>query len=205
MIQDAATKILNYLSSPAVLKIIDENSVLKRKRSITWDRIFESVQVFVEKELSCIGHLTSTLETRQKVMYGLVMCLYYSVCIFLLLGYSLAEVLCKVAEHSFGSLWVYIICQIMARESCSSQAESYKLKNILMKDFDWPLEFDFPQFPWQHERLNTILKFLLLLSLRNIRSLDFSINLHTAYYDKSLPFETYLTKILLTDGFLDNQ
>ena len=188
-----------------VLKIIDENSVLKRKRSITWDRIFESVQVFVEKELSCIGRLTSTLETRQKVMYGLVMCLYYSVCIFLLLGCSLAEVLCKVAEHSFGSLWVYIICQIMARESCSSQAESYKLKNILMKDFDWLLEFDFPQFPWQHERLNTILKFLLLLSLRNIHSLDFSINLHTAYYNKSLPFETYLTKILLTDGFLDNQ
>ena len=24
--------------------------------------------------------------------------------------------LIKVAEHSFGSLWVYIICQIMARE-----------------------------------------------------------------------------------------
>ena len=22
----------------------------------------------------------------------------------------------KVAEHSFGSLWVYVICQIMARE-----------------------------------------------------------------------------------------
>ena len=141
MIQDAATKILNYLSSPVVLKIIDENSVLKRKRSITWDRIFESVQVFVEKELSCIGRLTSTLETRQKVMYGLVMCLYYSVCIFLLLGCSLAEVLCKVAEHSFGSLWVYIICQIMARESCSSQAESYKLfKNLLMKD--WQVKFD---------------------------------------------------------------
>ena len=24
--------------------------------------------------------------------------------------------LIKVAEHSFGSLWVYVICQIMARE-----------------------------------------------------------------------------------------
>ena len=22
----------------------------------------------------------------------------------------------KVAEHSFGSIWVYVICQIMARE-----------------------------------------------------------------------------------------
>ncbi|CAH3032263.1 unnamed protein product [Porites lobata] len=70
--KDAATKILNSLSSPAVLKIIDENSVLKRKRSITWDRIFESVQVFVEKELSCIGRLTSTLETRQKTVVSFV-------------------------------------------------------------------------------------------------------------------------------------
>ena len=104
LIQDAATKILNYLSSPAVLKIIDENSVLKRKKSITWDRIFESVQVFVERELTSIGHLTSTLETRQKVMYGLVIYLYHSVCIFWLLGCSLAEVLFKVAEHSFESL-----------------------------------------------------------------------------------------------------
>ena len=141
LIQDAATKILNYLSSPAVLKIIDENSVLKRKKSITWDRIFESVQVFVERELTSIGHLTSTLETRQKVMYGLVIYLYYSVCIFWLLGCFLAEVLFKVAEHSFGSLWLYFFCQIMARESCSSQAESYKLfKNILMKD--WQVKFD---------------------------------------------------------------
>lgn len=70
--KDAATKILNYLSSPAVLKIIDENSVLKRKKSITWDKIFESVQVFVERELTSIGHLTSTLETRQKTVVSFV-------------------------------------------------------------------------------------------------------------------------------------
>ena len=38
------------------------------------------------------------------------------------------------------------------------------------------------------------LKISLLFSLQKIRSLDFPINLHTAYYNLSLPFETYLTK-----------
>ena len=48
------------------------------------------------------------------------------------------------------------------------------------------------------------LKISFFLSLHKIRSLDFPINLHTAYYNYSLSFETYLTKIL-TDGYLDNQ
>ena len=38
------------------------------------------------------------------------------------------------------------------------------------------------------------LKISLLLRLNKIRSLGFPINLHTAYYNQSLPFETYLTK-----------
>ena len=81
-------------------------------------------------------------------------------------------VLFKVAEHSFGSLWVYFFYQIMARESCSSQAESYKLfKNILMKDWlvkfelsvvsmtAWMIEynlkiFTFAQFTW-----NSLIRF----------------------------------------------
>ena len=81
-------------------------------------------------------------------------------------------VLFKVAEHSFGSLWVYFFCQIMARESCSSQAESYKLfKNTLMKDWlvkfelsvvsmtAWMIEynlkiFTFAQFTW-----NSLIRF----------------------------------------------
>ena len=134
MIQDAATKILNYLSSPAVLKLIDENSVLKRKKSITWDRIFESVQVFVERELSSIGHLTSTLETRQKVMYGLVIYFYYSVCIFLLLGCSLAEVLFKVAEHSFGSLF--------STKSWQEKVAAHKLTVINWKIYWWKILID---------------------------------------------------------------
>ena len=38
----------------------------------------------------------------------------------------------KVAEHSFGSLLVYVICQIMQEKGCSSQAETWQVKNTLM-------------------------------------------------------------------------
>ena len=49
-----------------------------------------------------------------------------------------------MAEHSFGSLWVYVICQIMARlwKGCSSQAETWQVESVLMKDFDWQVKFD---------------------------------------------------------------
>ena len=42
----------------------------------------------------------------------------------------------KVAEHSFDSLGVYVICQSWQEKGCSSQAETWQVKNILMKDFD---------------------------------------------------------------------
>ena len=83
----------------------------------------------------------------------------------------------KVAEHSFGSLWVYVIYQIIA----SSQAETWQVKNILMKDFDRQVECDvFVVFmaTWTIEHN---LKISLLLSLHKIRSLDFPINLQAAY------------------------
>ena len=43
----------------------------------------------------------------------------------------------KVAEHSFGSLWVYVIFQIMARKrTCISHlAETWQAKNILVTNF----------------------------------------------------------------------
>ena len=44
----------------------------------------------------------------------------------------------------------------------------------------------------------------LLLNLHIIRSLDFPINLGTAYYNQSLPFETLIDQIL-TDRFLDGR
>ena len=45
------------------------------------------------------------------------------------------------------------------------------------------------------------LTFSLLLSLHKIRSLDFPINLHTAYYNNHY----HLFVQILTDEFLDNQ
>ena len=99
----------------------------------------------------------------------------------------------KEAEHSYGSLRVYVICQIMAREvyflktlqvckqniragtpqqlkaitaeprCCSSQAET------------WPSE------KYTDERYK--IKISLLLCFHKIHSLDFPINLHTAYYN----------------------
>ena len=48
----------------------------------------------------------------------------------------------KVALHSFGSLWVYVIAKSWQEKGCSSQAETWQVKNILMKDFDWHIKFD---------------------------------------------------------------
>ena len=53
-----------------------------------------------------------------------------------LLGLVVAEPF-KVAEHSFGSLWVYVICQIKARERLQLTSWNLASKNILMKEFDW--------------------------------------------------------------------
>ena len=61
-----------------------------------------------------------------------------------------------MAEHRFGSFWVYVICQIMARERL--QLTSWNLASE---------------------------KYTLLLSLQKIRWLDFPIDLHTAYYNQS--------------------
>ena len=65
----------------------------------------------------------------------------------------------------------------------SSQAEIWQVKNILMKDIDWQVKFDvFAVFmaTWMTEYN---LEFSLLLNLHKIRSLDFPLNLHTAYYN----------------------
>ena len=48
----------------------------------------------------------------------------------------------KVAEHSFGSLWVYVICQIKARERLQLTSWNLESKNILMKEFDWEVKCD---------------------------------------------------------------
>ena len=61
-----------------------------------------------------------------------------------------------------------------------------------MKDFDWQVKFDV--FEGSMATIENNLKISLLLRLHKMCSLDIPITLHTAYYNKSFPFETYLTK-----------
>ena len=81
-----------------------------------------------------------------------------------------------VSEYrSFAKLW--------QEKGCSSQAETWQVKNILMKDFDWQVKFDVVVVSMATWTIEYNLKISLLLSLHKIRSLDFLINLHTAYYN----------------------
>ena len=81
-----------------------------------------------------------------------------------------------VSEYrSFAKLW--------QEKGCSSQAETWQVKNILMKDFDWQVKFDVFVVSMATWTIEYNLKISLLLSLHKIRSLDFLINLHTAYYN----------------------
>ena len=52
-----------------------------------------------------------------------------------------------------------------------------------MKDFDWQVKCDVFVVSMATWTIEYILKILLLLSLHKIRSLDFTIILHTAYYN----------------------
>ena len=90
----------------------------------------------------------------------------------------------KVAEHSFVSLWVQAICQIMAREGF--QLTSWNLASDKYTDKWFWLTGKISRFRSFHGNMKTIeynLKISLLLSLHKIRSLDFPINLYTAYYN----------------------
>ena len=51
-----------------------------------------------------------------------------------------------------------------------------------MKDFDWQVKFDVFVVSMATWTIEYNLKIPLLLSLHKIRSLDFPMNLHTAYY-----------------------
>ena len=88
-----------------------------------------------------------------------------------------------MSDHSFGSLWVYVICQLMQEKGCRSQAETWQVKNTLMKNFDWQVKFDVFVVSMATWTIEYNLKISLLLSLHKIRSLDFPINFHTAYYN----------------------
>ena len=68
-------------------------------------------------------------------------------------------------------------------KGCSSQAETWEVKNTLMKDFDWQVKLDVFVVSMATSTIEYNFKITLLLSLHKIRSLDFPINLPTAYYN----------------------
>ena len=65
----------------------------------------------------------------------------------------------------------------------SSQAETWQVKNTLIKDFDWQVKFDIFLVSTATWTIEYNLEISLLLSLRKICSLDFPVNLYTAYYN----------------------
>ena len=77
------------------------------------------------------------------------------------------------------------VCEYMSftkswqEKGCSSQAETWQVKNILMKNFDCPVKFDVFVVSMATPTIEYNLKISLLFSLQKIRSLDFAINLHT--------------------------
>ena len=86
------------------------------------------------------------------------------------------NIVLAVSEYmSFAKLW--------QEKGCSSQAETWQVENILMKDFDWQVKFDIFVVSMATWTIEYYLKISLLLSLQKIHSLDFPINLHTAYYN----------------------
>ena len=81
-----------------------------------------------------------------------------------------------VSEYmSFANLW--------QEKGCSSQAETWQVENILMKDFDSQVKFDIFVVSMATSTIEYNLKISLSLSLQKIHSLDFPIKLHTAYYN----------------------
>ena len=68
-------------------------------------------------------------------------------------------------------------------KGCCLQAETWQVKNVMMKDFDWRRKTDDFLVSMATWTIEYNLKISLFLSLHKIRSLDFPINLHTAYYN----------------------
>ena len=66
-------------------------------------------------------------------------------------------------------------------KGCSSQAETWQVKHILMKDFDRQVKCDVFVVSMATGTIERNLKISLLLSLHKIPSLDFPVNLHAAY------------------------
>ena len=68
-------------------------------------------------------------------------------------------------------------------KGCSSQAKTWQVNNILIKDFDRQVKCNVFVVSMATWAIEYNLKISLPLSLHKISSLDFPINLHTAYYN----------------------
>ena len=86
----------------------------------------------------------------------------------------LNTVLAVCVYMSFAKSW--------QEKGCSSQAQTWQLKNILIKDSDWQVKCDVFVVSVATWTIEYNLKLSLFLRLHKICSLDFPINLHTAYY-----------------------
>ena len=86
----------------------------------------------------------------------------------------------NVPEHGFGSLWVYVICQIMAREKLQLKSWNLAREKNTDERFCWQVKCDVFLVSMATLTIEYNLKISLLLGLHKIRSLDFPINLHTA-------------------------
>ena len=119
-------------------------------------------------------HISTFLE-----MY-LVLIAFY---LYVFANITFISLLVKVAEHSFGSLWLCVICQIMARDRLL--LTSWNLASEKCTDERFWLTGKSWRFRSFHgnRTIEYNLKISLFLSLHKIRSLDFPINLHTAYYN----------------------
>ena len=73
----------------------------------------------------------------------------------------------------------------LQEKGCTSQAKTWQMKNILMKDFNWEVKCDVfvVSMTTFTRTMEYNLNISLLLSLHKIRSSDFPVNLHTAYYN----------------------
>ena len=68
-------------------------------------------------------------------------------------------------------------------KGCCPQAETWRVKSVLIKDFDWQVKIDVFVVSMATWTIEYNLKFSLFLSLHKTCSLDFPINLHTAHYN----------------------
>ena len=68
-------------------------------------------------------------------------------------------------------------------KGCSSQAKTWQVNNIVIKDFDRQVKCNVFVVSMATWAIEYNLKISLPLSLHKISSLDSPINLHTAYYN----------------------